>query len=423
MVFIPKESLATDADPISRKRRMSEAQKPRRRRPRSRRRSASSPQDLRPDPLIQKGYIDDLGDNLYHGEYNTKFLAKLHAKGADPESPEWRSAYRSFEGEVFEVFVYERLLRYVKTQNAVKHIITKQVPEKFDNKPRTALMLNRKGQIVYRSRFKDLSEFDALIFTDKRLYFVEMTLVPSVADLRRRIPKKRALLQLLFPHLDIRPMLVVSKGAAGLSTLPDYCSVWQSAGIDARPIFDWIVGNKQEKRTRLKNEDHEKMILPADLTVRTFKYYDTLVWVYHSLQGKDGNPMNLTFYRGAKFKRFHDLFTKVYIGTIAGQDFLKLYPEAPVTEAFVFVAIEREPLGGSFLTYFHFEGRKNLLNFRVKDGQVTVAKKDPMGITVTELTHLRRIVDEKNHMSVGQIKALETIIEQENLRESEEKSK
>ncbi len=397
---------------------MSEVQKPKRRRPRNRRRGGGNTQDLRPDPLIQQGYMDDLGDNLYHGEYNTKFLAKLHDRGADPESPEWRSAYRSFEGEVFEVFVYERLLRYVKTQSAVKHIITKQVPKKYDSKPQTALMLNRKGQIVYRSRFKDLSEFDALIFTDKRLYFVEMTLVPSVADLRRRIPKKRALLQLLFPHLDIRPMLVVSKGAAGISTLPEYCSVWQSAGIDARPIFDWIVGNRQEKRTRLKNEDHEKMILPDDLTVRTFKYYDTLTWIYHSLQGKDGNPINLTFYRSAKFKRFHDLFTKIYIGTISAADFQSLYPEAQVTEPFIYVSIEKEPLGDAFLTYFHFQNKKNLINFRIKDGKATVTKKDPMGITVTELTHLKRIVPEQSTLSVGQIKALEQILAEENARES-----
>ncbi len=403
---------------------MSETTKrsPRRRRPR-RRRTSGHTQLFAQDPLIKEGFTGDLGDNLYHAHYNTKFLVKLHKQGADPESPQWRSAYRSFEGEVFEVFVYERLLRYVREQGTVKKFIAKipgtKQPEGMGH---TALMLNKKGQIVYRVRYKDLGEFDALIFTDKRLYFVEMTLVNSVNNLRSRLPKKKALLELLFPNYEVHSLLVVNEGTTGQSRLPKYASVWESKGIDTQPIFDWIAGGKKRRPQRFKQVTHPKIVTPSDLDVRTFKYYDTITWIFHSLRGKDGNPMNLHFFRSEKFRRFHDLYTKVYIGTMTGKEFSLLYPDAPKCDPFVYIAIEKDPMNGeSFLTYFHFKGRKNLDNIRIKDGHPTVAKKDPMGITVTELSHLSRVVRPSHHFTHKQVETLAKMLEHENSREAKPK--
>jgi hypothetical protein len=265
-------------------------------------------------------------------------------------------------------------------------------------------------------RYKDLGEFDSLIFTDRELYFVEMTLTGSVTNLRDRLPKKRALLQLLFPGYQVKALLVVSEGATGLSTLPDFAGVWQSKGIDTAAIFEWIASGKHGKRRAPLPTTDAKIITPGDLEVRTFKYYDTITWIYHSLQGKGGNPLDLNFFRSEKFRRFHNLYTKVYIGTVSGKDFASLYPEAPPCEPFVYVAIEKEPLGGSFLTYFHFQNRNNLTNIRIKNGTLTVAKKDPMGITVTELVHLSRAIPKPRHMTIGQLQALENILEAENAR-------
>lgn len=396
---------------------MSEITKRPARRRRPRRSRAKGQQLFSVDPLIQEGFIGDLEDNLYHGHYNTKFLVKLHKQGADPESPQWRSAYRSFEGEVFEVFVYERLLRYIREQGTVRKFIAKIPGTKPEGRGHTALMLNKKGQIVYRVRYKDLGEFDALIFTDKRLYFVEMTLVASVNNLRSRLPKKKALLELLFPNYEVHSLLVVNEGTTGQSRLPKHCSVWESKGIDTQPIFEWIANGKREKRKPFKPVTHSKIVTPSTLDVRTFKYYDTLTWILHSLRGKDGTPLNLHFYRSEKFRRFHDLYTKVCIGTMTAKEFSLLYPDAPQCDPFVYVALEKEPMSGEvFLTYFHFKGRKNLLNIRIKDGHPTVVKKDPMGITVTELTHLSRIIRPSNHFTHQQIHTLEKMLQDENSR-------
>ena len=56
----------------------------------------------------------DISDNLLHYDYNTKHLLSLIDKGMDRDDPSFMSSYRSFEGEVFENFVYEKLLRYAE---------------------------------------------------------------------------------------------------------------------------------------------------------------------------------------------------------------------------------------------------------------------------------------------------------------------
>jgi len=284
-------------------------------------------------------------------------------------------------------------------------------------KKHAELLLNKKGQIVYRVRNKEIGEFDSLIFTDKELYFVEMTLTGSVADLRKRLPKKRALLQLLFPRYDVKPLLVVSEEAVGLNALPEYCSVWQSKGVDTTELFHWIADGKPRKPRKYQPVIHKKIVKPSALEVRTFRYYDTLVWIYHSLQGKKPDPINLTFYRSAKFVRFHDLFTKVYVGKISAEEFRKRYPDAPLYEPELYIAIEKDPLGGTFITYFHYHGRKSLTNVRIKGNGLSAVKKDPMGMTVTELAFLSKVLRNEKLWSVERLRALEKTLEEENREE------
>ena len=358
--------------------------------------------------------MDDLGDNLYHGKYSIKYLIRLYQEGADREEHPWRSAYRSFEGEVFEIFAYERLVRYVKNHPAVEKFIAKIPGTKPGERSHAMLMLNRKGQIVYRVRNRDLGEFDTLIFTKDRLYFVEMTLTSSVTDLKKRLPKKRALLQLLFPKYDVHALLVVNEKAMGTTALPEYATAWKSKGIDTWDIFQWIAEGKKEPRKRFQRTEHDKLVSPSSMDVRTFQYYDTIIWLLHSLRGKGEVPLNLPFYRSEKFRRFHDLYTKVYIGTLEGSELAKLYPDAPKCDTFVYVAIEKEPLGGTFLTYFHYKGKKSLDNIRVVNGRVNVVKKDPNGITVTEMAHLTRRLKPLPHLTYRQIRDVEKLLKEEN---------
>ena len=54
----------------------------------------------------------ELGDNLLYYDYNIDHLLSLEAKGLTMEDEGYISAFRSFEGEVYENYIYEKLLTY-----------------------------------------------------------------------------------------------------------------------------------------------------------------------------------------------------------------------------------------------------------------------------------------------------------------------
>ncbi|MDP2078907.1 MAG: hypothetical protein Q8J85_12770, partial [Sulfuricurvum sp.] len=120
---------------------------------------------------------EDLGDNLLYYDYNIDHLLSLGAKGLTMEDEAYVSAFRSFEGEVYENYIYEKLLRYAANEPQIKQFIIKGPHKNRTHAQSDALSVSWKGQIIYRARHKEIGEFDGLLFTDKELYFVEMTLV------------------------------------------------------------------------------------------------------------------------------------------------------------------------------------------------------------------------------------------------------
>ncbi|MEA1983298.1 MAG: hypothetical protein U9N39_07130, partial [Campylobacterota bacterium] len=139
----------------------------------------------------------DIQDNLFHYEYNTKHLLSLIAKGIEEDDPLYLSSYRSFEGEVFENFVYEKLLRYAQKSDEIEKFVLKGFHQNKCKAYANTLSISEKEQIVYRTKSREISEFDAMFVTkNNELYFVEMTLVKSVLKLRRRLRKKKALLEI-----------------------------------------------------------------------------------------------------------------------------------------------------------------------------------------------------------------------------------
>ncbi len=120
----------------------------------------------------------DIADNILHYDYNTKHLLSLVDKGLDAEDPSFMSSYRSFEGEVFENFIYEKLLRYAEDNEYIAKFILKGFHQNKCKAFPNTLSISEKEQIVYRTKSREISEFDAMFVTkENELYFVEMTLV------------------------------------------------------------------------------------------------------------------------------------------------------------------------------------------------------------------------------------------------------
>ncbi len=143
----------------------------------------------------------DIADNLFHYDYNTKHLLSLIAKGLEVDDPVYMSSFRSFEGEAFENFVYEKLLRYAQKDDNITKFVLKGFHQNRHRAYANTLSISEKEQIVYRTKSREISEFDAMFITkDNELYFVEMTLVKNVLKLRKRLRKKKALLEIIFPN-------------------------------------------------------------------------------------------------------------------------------------------------------------------------------------------------------------------------------
>lgn len=355
----------------------------------------------------------DLGDNLLYYDYHTKHLLSLHKKGLGSDDESFMSAYRSFEGEVFENYAYEMLLRYARQHSFIKQFIVKGPHKKRTKAKANALSVNWKGQIVYRIKRNEIGEFDALFFTDKELYFVEMTLVGSVTNLRKRMRKKRALLQVLFPDVDIKALLILNEGVTGVSTLPDYATAWVTKPYSAQKVFDWLKQEKLPRRKPFKRISGREIVGTEVLKVHAFKYYNTLGWVLNKSRIKDG-VLNTRFLFSQTVQRYHDLFVKVYLGYMEPEDFSERFPSIKnPNNARAYIAIEKEHNGRYALNFFLSHSRKNLELITERNGQVQRVKKDPYGVTVTEIAYVSNIVKPYHALTSAQIDIINHKIEKQ----------
>ncbi len=324
------------------------------------------------------------------------------------------NAFRSFEGEVYENLVYEKLLRYVNAHEHVEKFIVKGPHKKRTQPLPNTLSVNWKGQIVYRTRRKEIGEFDALIFTKHQLYFVEMTLVKSVTNLKRRLRKKKALLETIFPQYEIKALLVLSEGVTGVNHLPDYCTVWITKEYSAERVFEWLSDPRKPKRKPFERIKGKKIIGTANMKIKEFPYYSTLAWILKKSRSTGDDVLNLDFLTTKTLTRYHDLFTKIYVGYIEMDEFKRLYPSFKTTSQAdkVYVSIEKEHTGALVLTYFMQHSKKRLDNILLKKGELSVQKKDPFGITVTEINHISKTVNTSHRLSAQDILDIQVLLEQ-----------
>ncbi len=360
------------------------------------------------DTVIPEGDAE-LGDNLLYYDYNIDHLLSLEAKGMTMEDEGYISAFRSFEGEVYENYIYEKLLRYAANEPRIKRFIIKGPHKHRTRAQSNALSVSWKGQIIYRARHKEIGEFDGLLFTDKELYFVEMTLVKSVSNLKKRLRKKRALLEVLFPRYEVKALLVLNEGATGISDLPPYASVWITKPYSARHILEKLSSNAP--RAPMIRIESSKIAHAEELKISSFKYYATLTWMLRSLRSRQ--PLDIDFFRRPATQRYHDIYTKVYVGFLSVEDFKTLFSDLKwegSNATRVVVAIEKDHSGGYFLTYFIRHGAKKLDNVNLTPTGSKVVKKDPFGITLTEMNHLDKVMDSGFLLSLDQHEELDKIV-------------
>ncbi|SFV55509.1 hypothetical protein MNB_SM-7-280 [hydrothermal vent metagenome] len=356
----------------------------------------------------------DIGDNLYYYHYNVKHLTSLLKKGIDQEDPRFLSSYRSFEGEVFENFIYEKLLRYAQECDEIDKFVLKGYHQNQIKSNANMLSISEKQQIVYRTKSREISEFDAMFITKhNELYFVEMTLVKSVLKLKKRLRKKKALLETIFPNYTIKALIILNEGATGTKQLPSYAKVWYTKHFSAKKVLEFIQSNPKRELRPKEIVTSCKMVEAESLKPSPFRYYNTMSWITRKLRASKRYLLDLKFLLSNKIQRYHDLYNKFYIGYLQLEDaraLLELDDEYRDNQR-VIVALEKKHTDEIVLTYYIQISRKKLYLYSFnEEGKVVKEKKDPYGITVTEVYHINRIMDKKYKLTLKDISKIRKLL-------------
>ena len=358
----------------------------------------------------------DLSDNILHYDYNTKHLLSLIDSDIDKDDSLYLSSYRSFEGEVYENFIYEKLLRYAEKNDYIAKFILKGFHQNRHKAFPNTLSISEKEQIVYRTKSREISEFDAMFVTkNNELYFVEMTLVKSVLKLRKRLRKKKALLEIIFPNYVIKALIILNDGATGTKQFPDYCKVWFTNEFSAQYVLDYITSEKEKKKklSPKVNKWSSKMIEAKTLHLHHFRYYNTMSWITKTLVRHTKHVVDMNFLMNYKIQRYHDLYNKFYVGYLSIDNvriLLDLTGDYDENQKVV-VALEKKHSDEIVVTYYIQKARKNLVLYSIDDNEVvTKEKKDPYGITVTEVFHISKQMDESYELHLGNITTIKKLL-------------
>ncbi len=371
---------------------------------------------------IKKLDISSCLDNLYFYSYHNKYLQKIQKTDIDKEDPHYISTYSSFIGEIFENVIYELLIQYaIKNEDITKFILKGPHQDNYENL-KNGLMIDRNSQIVYKAGYKDVTEFDALFFTKDSVCFVESTIVKTTTSLRKRLKKKKALLEILFPNLQIKALIILSQGALGINVFPKYCKVWVTDYLDDDKLINDLIYHKNSdtKNRKFKTYQDKKLAHSSNIKLETFKYFDTLSWIMKTLR-KDNNKdvLNFDFLKQEKTLRYFEIYSKFYIGYIDSDSFVLLLqhlniitisediPLENIQDDQIIITIEQDKEGYVLFYYLKIVGDK-LKKLEVNGDVLTVSNKDPKGFTASETKFMKYLFKKSYKLSLDDVKNIQS---------------
>lgn len=352
--------------------------------------------------------IEDIKENLFHYSYDNKSLKALVKNNTSKEDLSYISAYSSFKGEIYENIVYELLLQYALTQDEITRFVLKGPYQDKENLYiKSGLLIDRSSQIVYKSAYKDISEFDALFFTKDSVYFVEMSTSKKTSSLNKRLTKKYALLKMIFPTLIIKALIVVTVGSTGLKNFPEYATIWITKDLEDEELIEKIIFAKKVKNDiqTLKAPKDLKYIEALKVKYKKFQYFPTLEWILNKSRENPKFTVDLKFFSSPKLGLFFDIYTKLYIGFINTHEFLTLYPEfdLKIKSDRIIVTIEKVNQTQLDIVYYAKETNGKLKRVRLEENNISIKDKELDGFTNAEVRFFMKILEDKHHLSVENI--------------------
>ena len=352
--------------------------------------------------------IEEIKDNLFHYSYDNKSLKALVKNNTSKEDLSYISAYSSFKGEIYENIVYELLLQYALTQDEITRFVLKGPYQDKENLYiKSGLLIDSSSQIVYKSAYKDISEFDALFFTKDSVYFVEMSTSKKTSSLNKRLTKKCALLKMIFPTLEIKALIVVTVGSTGLKNFPSYATIWTTKDLDDEELIEKIIFAKKVKNDvqTLKAPTNKKYIEACKIKYKKFQYFPTLEWILNTSRQNPKFTVDLKFFSSKKLGLFFDIYTKLYIGYLETEDFMKLYNEfsLKVKTDRIIVTIEKVNQKDLDIVYYVKETNGKLKRVRLEEEGASIKDKELDGFTNAEVRFFMKVLEEKHKLNVENI--------------------
>ncbi|PLY05064.1 MAG: hypothetical protein C0625_13590 [Arcobacter sp.] len=339
--------------------------------------------------------ITKIEENLFYYKYDSRNVKPLLKSNSEDISLENIATYNSFKGEVYENIIYELLLDYVKDNDFITKFVLKGPHQnRVDKFYKTGLMIDRSLQIVYKSNYKDISEFDALFFTKDALYFVEMSTSKKTVSLNKRLDKKQALLKVLFPNLHIRALIVLTEGTIGLKRFPSYCTIWITKDLTDNELLKKLVFNRKKRGLESVYKE-DKFIEAFSINTSRFIYFQTLEWILKNTRKKEKLPINLDFFKSKKLSLYFDIFTKLYIGFLNIDDFLSMVPSYNDTIANIFVTIEKINTKDFDIVFYVKNTNGKLRRVRITSKEISIKDKEVDGFTNVEVRFMKYLIEDK----------------------------
>jgi hypothetical protein len=335
-------------------------------------------------------------NNLFNYSYHSKYLKNLQNINFNKNDPHYISAYSSFVGEVYENVIYELLIRYAINEPYITKFVLKGPHQNGYQNNKNGLLIDIKNQIVYKSGYKDVSEFDGLFFADndKELWFVESTIVKTTTNLKKRLKKKKALLQLIFPKYTIRALIILSSGVIGATTFPPYCTVWITKTFDDTSLIKKLIDIKNQPKKPFIKLKAKKLIETKHIQIASYKYFETLAWILRRTRAKKDNVVDFDFLNSKQIEQYFDICSKLYIGYTSSLEFKKIYPEFDllnIDEDKIIVTIEKNKIGFELFYYAKILNNSLKKIEILEDNKLKISNKDPKGFTASETKFMKYI--------------------------------
>ena len=359
---------------------------------------------------IENLEIEEIKDNLLHYSYDSKTLKALVKNNISKDEISYITAYSSFVGEIYENIIYELLFKYALENDEIKSFVLKGPYQSKENQfIKSGLLIDRTSQIVYKSSYKDISEFDALFFTSDSIYFVEMSTSKKTSSLNKRLAKKYALLKIIFPSLQIKALIVLTKGSNGIKNFPEYATIWLTNDLQDQDLIEKIIFAKRVKNElqTLNAPKNSKYIEAYSIKYKKFPYFPTLEWILNTSRKHPKFEVDLRFFANPKMSLYFDIYTKLYIGYVTSNDFKELFSDFCyiVKEDKIIVTLEKINQNEIDIVYYVKETNEKLQRVRLcGDNNVSIKEKEPDGFTNAEVRFFMKVLEESHRLSIENIK-------------------